>query len=85
MPNYDYRCTSPECLFDVEMQLTVADRDLPLLEVCPLCGELLERYLPVPPGFGDPMRLGRIRPPDAFKDILRNMKKKMPHNEINSQ
>lgn len=31
------------------------------------------------------MRLGRIRPPDAFKDILRNMKKKFHGNEINTQ
>jgi putative FmdB family regulatory protein len=85
MPNYDFRCTAEACLFDVEVQLPMADRDIPSQFPCPECGAAVERYLAGAPGFGDPMRLGRIRTPDAFKDILRNMKKKMPYNHINTQ
>lgn len=85
MPTYDYRCTS--CGVEWEMNTTIAERDEPTKISCPVCeveGKI-ERFLPTPPGFGDPMRLGRIRPPDSFKDILRNMKTKHRHNTINSQ
>jgi len=86
MPTYDYRCVAAEpCPFDVELQTTIADRDFATTQPCPLCGGQLERYLPTPPGFGDPMRLGRIKPPDAFKDVLRNMKRHLRGNQINSQ
>ena len=85
MPTYDYRCT--DCGAEYDLQLKIDDRDAPLAIPCPNCEKAgtIERYLPTPPGFGDPMRLGRIRPPDAFKDVLRNMKKKIPGNTINSQ
>jgi hypothetical protein len=85
---YDYRCVktaSGDCDWDAEIQTTIDKRDEPLAYACPVCGSDIERHLPSPPGFADPMRLGRIKAPDAFKDILKNIKKKMPGNQINTQ
>ena len=42
----------------------------------------LEPLLIYTPGFVDPHRMGRIKPSDGFRDILRNMKKKLPGNNI---
>lgn len=83
MPTYEYRCTGEACPVDFEHHTTIAERDDLLAVPCPECGGQMERYLSSPPLFGDPMRLGRIKTPDAFKDVLRNMKKKLAHNTIN--
>lgn len=83
MPNYDYRCTA--CGVEFEMQTTIAERDEPTKVPCPACDGTIERFLPTPPGFGDPMRLGRKRAPDAFNDVLKNMKKKFRHNTISTR
>jgi putative FmdB family regulatory protein len=85
MPNYDYHCLTPDCSIDFELQTTIAERDEPTVVPCPACGGTLERYLPTPPGFGDPYRLGRQRSPDAFNDVLKNMKKKFRGNTINTR
>jgi putative FmdB family regulatory protein len=84
MPTYDYRCTSPDCPVDFELHTTIAERDEPTLVECPSCGGTIARYLSSPPGFGDPMRLGRIKPPKAFNDVLKNVKSKMHRNTINT-
>jgi len=33
---------------------------------------------------GDPWRMGRIKPDDGFRDILRNIKKKHAHTTVNT-
>lgn len=41
--------------------------------------------LPGAPSIGDSWRLGRIKPPDAFRDVLRRMKKIAgPKSDINT-
>lgn len=88
MPNYDYRCTNEECSVHDSgfvLQTKVDERDEPCAVPCPACGGQIERYLSAPPGFGDPYRLGRVKTPDAFKDVLKNMKKKFRGNTIDSR
>lgn len=34
------------------------------------------------PLIGDPFRLGRMKPPEAFRDLLRNMKRKHRKSDI---
>ena len=94
MPTYNYRCAT--CGFECEQVRTIADRDKPIEEIEALCAVIaddlngeqvlnpckIERYLPSPPGMGDPMRLGRIKAPRDFNDLLKGMAKKHPRNNI---
>jgi len=36
------------------------------------------------PGLGDPMRLGRMKPDNAFRDILKKVGKDHPRSNVNS-
>lgn len=77
MPLYDYRCI--HCGTAWEAPHLIAERDLPLEAPCPECGtHTVERYLPTPPGVGYSLGGNNLRKktPDAFKDILRNIKSK---------
>jgi len=88
MPNYDYRCTN--CGDAWEIRLPMARREEPV-ELgrdagCPSCGEkgTIEQFLPSAPG--TPTHVGDSiskRTPDAFKDVLRNIKSKHRHSTIN--
>lgn len=40
--------------------------------------------LPGAPGIGDPWRLGRMKPPDSFRDVLRNVKKRSGGKNVNT-
>lgn len=80
MPNYNYRCT--ECGHAWEEHLPMARFDEPCQSACPHChgGEgdvpIIERYLPSSPGVSYVVGDGvRKQTPDAFKDLLRNIKK----------
>jgi hypothetical protein len=51
--------------------------------------QLLEKFpefelLPSRPNFGDPIRMGITKPPESFRDLLRNMKKHKPRSRINT-
>lgn len=43
----------------------------------------IEKLVNGAPLIGDPMRLGRIKPPEVWRDHLREMKKKHYKNDIN--
>lgn len=79
MPNYDYRCT--ECDHTFEQQLTIARRDEPVSVPCPKCGAPVERYLPSTSGLS--YSGSDKKPPEAFKDVLRRMKKAHRRSTIN--
>mgnify|MGYP003346952162 CR=1 FL=1 len=74
MPLYDFHCTKCDHVFS--KILSMSDRDIPLTEPCPSCGEsgAINKVFGVPP-IADPVRLGRIKPPDGFRDVLRHIKK----------
>jgi putative FmdB family regulatory protein len=80
MPNYDFECGNCDALW--EQQTTIADRDVPTTEPCPVCEHsgLVVRFLRSAPIFGRE----KARTPDAFKDILRNMKPKFRGSTINT-
>ncbi len=75
MPNYDFHCKS--CGFRVtDMQLTIALRDYPTTQPCPQCHEFeIERDIAAP-GVGYTTNQGGLKTPEAFKDILRDIKKR---------
>jgi putative FmdB family regulatory protein len=82
MPNYDYHCKS--CDHTWERQLPIADRDTPLHEPCPHCAldELVIERLVAAPGVSYSVIGLRHRTPDSFKDVLRNIKSKHAHANI---
>lgn len=71
MPNYDYRCA---CGHTWEQQLLIADRDKPLAEPCPKCGQTgVERYLPSTQGLNYSLN-DRKKVPNSFNDVLKKIK-----------
>lgn len=84
MPTYQYACSSCEKVWD-ELH-KIADRHTPLEKPCPHCstsGTVVQQITAV--SFGDPMRMGLIKAPDGFKDVLKNIHKRTPgSNLVNS-
>jgi hypothetical protein len=60
----------------------VANRDTPLNEPCPECGEKSIRKLLTTPPIADPVRMGRIKAPEGFRDVLKQIKKRTPGSVI---
>jgi putative FmdB family regulatory protein len=89
MPTYDYRCN--HCQSEWERQLPIAERNDPLTQACPACFSLaspddavIERHFPTAPG--TPTHVGDSiskRTPEAFKDVLRNIKSAHRGSTIN--
>lgn len=73
MPLYEYQCSACGEIFDKFS--SIADRNIPTEEPCPSCGEkqVTQKIGPTP--IADPVRLGRIKAPEGFRDVLRNVKK----------
>lgn len=40
--------------------------------------------VPQAPGLSDPVRLGRVKPSDGFRDVLSSIKKNNPGSNINT-
>lgn len=93
MPNYDFQCSKCDLLV-TDVQLLVADRDNPVGAPCPtndepndgiaddriICDGMMERVI-AGPAIG--YRIGGIKTPDAFKDVLRTIKKNHLRSTIN--
>lgn len=85
MAHYDYRCN--DCGFEWELNVPIDDRDKALTEPCPDCGTggieppIIERLFGAP-CIGFHASSLRKATPEAFKDLLRNMKTKHRHNTI---
>lgn len=82
MPNYDYKCES--CGFTVlDVQLPIAARDFPTTQPCAQCNEFEVQRCLAAPGVGYTVNRGGLKTPDAFKDILRDIKKRHRKSTIN--
>ena len=83
MPTYNYACES--CNHEFEEQLKITDRNLPTESPCPNCGLVTIKKVVgnTPNPMLDPMKLGRIKPSEGFRDVLRNIKKNNPLGNIN--
>jgi len=82
MPLYDYKCS--QCEHTFTKSSSIADRKIPVESPCPECGqEGTISQLIGAPGIGDPHRMGRIKPPSGFNEVLRNIKKGNPGSTIN--
>lgn len=82
MPRYDYRCTA--CGVEFEADFPIADRDVPVNDSCLFCEApvgAVERWLPWTNGLN--YSSADKKTPEAFKDLLRNMKTKHRHSTIN--
>jgi len=73
MPLYEFQCT--KCGHVFEEFLSVSNRHMPVSQACPSCEESgnIVSVLGTPP-IADPVRLGRIRAPESFRDLLRHIK-----------
>lgn len=80
---YSYRCRKCEHVFD--RTLRMANRKEPEGEPCPKCENVGDVYqtLTTAPNLGDAHRMGNIKPPDGFNEVMRNIKKGNPGSTIN--
>ena len=75
MPMYDYHCASCDTTF--EKNVKMAEYLSP--QECPNCAAQAERTVGgYAPSIGDSVRLGLTKPPEVFRDLLRNMADKYP-------
>jgi putative FmdB family regulatory protein len=72
MPAYDYQCKN--CGHEFERQLVIANRNIPLEEPCPGCGQKSTITKMISGmAIGDPVSLGLTRPDAAFRNRLREI------------
>lgn len=72
MPLYEYRCA--KCGNMTDAFLSIARRNEPTEKPCEKCGEMAVSQHISPTPLADPVRLGRIKAPEGFRDVLRNVK-----------
>ncbi len=82
MPTYDYRCS--KCEHEWERIVKIADKDSPKSEPCPNCKEVgaVDTYIGGAPSFGDPVRMGRIKPDNGFKEVLQKINERAPGSQM---
>jgi len=75
MPRYDYRCEA--CGKTFEADFLIAERDVPVNDTCPFCeaANSVERYLPSTAGLNYTAAKDK-KAPQAFNDLLKNIKSK---------
>ena len=83
IPNYDFICNECQAVFE-DIQLTIANRDVPVNEPCPECGKTggVERVIAAPQ-IGDAYRMGRSNLPSTWTDTLSKIKKRFPLSTMN--
>jgi len=81
MPLYEYKCS--ECNDTFTVSSSIDDRKKVLDDPCKVCGNsgIIQKLSFG--GIADPIRLGRIKPPDGFNEVLRNIKKGNAGSNIN--
>ena len=76
MPYYVFRDINTDETFEKLMKISELDQyklDNPHLQTVPQA-----------PGFSDPVRLGRMKPSDGFRDVLQKIKQGSPRSRINT-
>ena len=77
MPIYSYGCSNCETLF--ETILKMSEMELPLSEPCPECGVAGNiTQMVTAANFGDPVRMGRVKPDAGWNDVLSKVKSAHP-------
>ena len=78
MPTYQYLCQL--CGHEFDALRKIADRHIPETEPCPSCGEKAVEFKISAPlnSFADPVRLGRIKPNQDFRETMKHIKKGNP-------
>jgi putative FmdB family regulatory protein len=72
---YDYKCLSCDEIFEKNVKIAQMNE----MQECPYCGEShSEKFIGGAPALGDPVRLGLKKPPDVFRDRLREIHKTSP-------
>ena len=81
MPTYTYQCTKCELVFD-ELH-TIANRETPLSEPCPTCGESgsIDKLL-TSPLICDSVRVGVSKIHTGFKEVLQGIHKKYAGSQL---
>ena len=81
MPIYQYKCG--QCGHEFEKNMKIDDRKVPTEEDCPNCscnGWVKQVLTKV--GFTDSYRLGRIKPDETTREMLNNIDKANPNNNM---
>lgn len=71
MPNYTFRNNETDEVFDITMSISERDQ---YVQNNPHLTQLITGA----PSIGDPHRLGRKKPDEGFRDVLRNIKSHHP-------
>jgi len=80
MPTYDYQCN--ECDYYFEKICPMAEHSNP--KCCPKCGAYNSKQVIIRGnGICDPIRMGRQKVSDSFRDTLIDIKKEHPGSTIN--
>lgn len=81
MPMYEYQCQS--CGFEFEERHMMKDMLQPEGVACPDCEQVaVKKVILTAPGLGDPVRLGRIKPPGDFKEVLHKIHENTPGSRL---
>ena len=81
MPVYEYGCN--ECSHEFEEFKTIAEYDIPLSEPCPSCETIGEiQRLISGAEICDPISLGVTKVPKGYNEVIKNIKKSYPGNNI---
>ena len=81
MPVYEYGCS--ECSHEFEEFKTIAEYDAPLSEPCPSCYKVgyINRLISGAE-ICDPVSLGVRKVPAGYNEVVKNIKKNIPGNNI---
>lgn len=77
MPIYSVMNTTTDEVFDVNMKFAEFEQ---YLKDNPHSKQVFTKF----PGIGDSVRLGKRKPDDGFRDVLRNVQHHHKRNEINT-
>ena len=81
MPVYEYGCN--ECSHEFEEFKTMAEYDVPLSEPCPSCYKVgyIDRLISGAE-ICDPVSVGVRKVPKGYNEVIKNIKKSYPGNNI---
>lgn len=80
MPLYDYKCNECGHIFEKTHKISQME-DVHPCENCE--SPNTERIITKSASIGDPVRLGFIKPPSDFQDVLKNIHKKTHGSKLN--
>lgn len=80
MPLYEFMCKKCDTHFD--RFLSINDRHEPTKQECPSCTSMTVVSCFGTPPIADPVRMGRIKPSEGFRDLLKQIKKRNPGSTL---